>query len=298
MARLRSPIHWLGGKTRLASKIVEIIDEIPHRVYCEPFGGGASVLLAKRPSKVEVYNDIDSGLVNFFRVLADPVLFERFYELVSTFPFSRELYSEYFETWAEQEDPAIMAAQWFYIARQSFGGKLKRYNWAVSVRVNHSLRRWRRPIAQLPEIHQRLLSVAIEHVDWRHAIELYDSDETLFYLDPPYLPETRKEGLGASYAHELSREDHEELLQILAYKIKGSFAISGYENELYDSILLPIGCKKYKWEITCDFTPRTRSMGTRGRKIGQMQEHRRAECLWVLGRGTGQLKLPLETVER
>lgn len=62
--RLRSPIRWLGGKGLIVAKLLPLIP--PHRIYVEPFGGGANLLLAKEPSLVEVYNDLDSGLVNFF----------------------------------------------------------------------------------------------------------------------------------------------------------------------------------------------------------------------------------------
>ncbi len=65
--RLRSPILWFGGKGNMVAKILPLFP--PHRIYVEPFGGGASLLMAKAPAPVEVYNDLDSGLVNLFRVL-------------------------------------------------------------------------------------------------------------------------------------------------------------------------------------------------------------------------------------
>lgn len=78
-AYLRSPICWFGGKGLMVSKLLPLIP--PHHIYVEVFGGGASLLFAKEPSPVEVYNDIDSGLVNFFRVLRDPEKFARFLPL-------------------------------------------------------------------------------------------------------------------------------------------------------------------------------------------------------------------------
>lgn len=87
---MKSPISWFGGKYYLAHKIIKLFP--PHSIYVEPFGGAAHVLFAKEPSPVEVYNDIDSGLVNFFRVLRDPKSFGELALLCSLTPYSREEY--------------------------------------------------------------------------------------------------------------------------------------------------------------------------------------------------------------
>lgn len=76
----------------------------PHYIYVEPFGGAAWLLFAKPPSPVEVYNDIDSGLVNFYRVLRDPEKFKEFYRLVSLTPYSREEFYYCMSTWKECEN--------------------------------------------------------------------------------------------------------------------------------------------------------------------------------------------------
>lgn len=96
-AGMGSPITWFGGKGMMASKILPYFPE--HHTYAEPFGGGASMLFAKPPSPVEVYNDMDSGLVNFFRVLRDPEAFERFHHLAALTPYSREEYCHCRSTW-------------------------------------------------------------------------------------------------------------------------------------------------------------------------------------------------------
>src|SRR3990167_9651815 len=90
---MRSPISWFGGKGHMVKKLLPYCD-VPHQIYVEPYGGGASLLFAKRQSPVEVYNDLDGGLVNFFKVLANPDLFARFHRQVALLPHSRQLYNE------------------------------------------------------------------------------------------------------------------------------------------------------------------------------------------------------------
>ena len=87
MSKIRSPIRWFGGKGMLVSKLLPCVPQ--HKYYCEVFGGSAALLFAKQPAEFEVYNDTDSGLVNFFRVLRDPEKFQKFYHKVCLTPYSR-----------------------------------------------------------------------------------------------------------------------------------------------------------------------------------------------------------------
>lgn len=105
----------------MVAKLLPLIP--PHKIYVEVFGGGASLLFAKEPSPVEVYNDLDSGLVNFFRVLRDPGKFEKFYRKVCFTPYSREEYCFCRDTWGECKDDVERAYRWFVVARMSFSGK-------------------------------------------------------------------------------------------------------------------------------------------------------------------------------
>lgn len=118
--RLHSPIQWFGGKQSLAPKLLPLIPE--HRTYVEPFGGGASLLLIKEPSPVEVYNDLDSDLVNFFRVLRDPQLFTDFYNRAWFSPCSREEHDFCRLHLNEDPDPVERARRFFVLARYSFSG--------------------------------------------------------------------------------------------------------------------------------------------------------------------------------
>src|SRR5688572_9116143 len=112
---LASPIHWLGGKGKMVTKLLDFFPE--HHTYAEPFGGGASMLIAKDPSPVEVYNDLNSGLVNFFRVIRDRDRFPEFLRLVSLTPYSREEYAWCNEHWESEPDDLKKAYMWYIVAR-------------------------------------------------------------------------------------------------------------------------------------------------------------------------------------
>src|SRR5271170_990929 len=222
-----SPINWFGGKSRLASKIIDHFPE--HHTYCEPFGGSAAVLLAKNPSKVEVYNDLNRELVNFFFVLRDPLLFARLREAVEHTPYARAE----FELSKQRSDDPVEAARRFIVrSRQSFGGKGG--EWSYNVKGSQggmasSVQRWLRGIEGLPAAHERFRGVQIECDDWYAVMSRYDTPETLCFLDPPYLPATRVSG---KYHHELTQNDHREIVARLL-EFRGMAILSCYDHQTY-----------------------------------------------------------------
>lgn len=248
---MNSPITWFGGKglPRLRNRLLSRINMREHKVYVEPFGGGASVLLAKKPSELEVYNDINHALYEFFTVLSDPILFEQFYRRVSVLPFSRELYKNCHETWKTEKDIIARVSKWFVIARQSFGGKV-RTTWKFSVSFNQCPSTWLGCLDKLPQVHSRLQSVQIDCLDWKKIFERYDSKDALFYCDPPYVHETRKLSIN-EYEHEMSDEDHKDFVCCLL-GIKGQAVVSGYEHVIYNK-LVESGWEKYKIGMKTNF---------------------------------------------
>ena len=233
--KVKSPVAWLGGKSRMVNKLIPMIPE--HKTYVEPFGGGGSMLLAKLPSKIEVYNDLDSGIVNFFRVLRNKVSFSELQRLVSLTPYSREEYHECNESWNTSEDFIDMAHKWFVVARMSFSGMFGQsfgYSRTSSSRgMAQCVSAYLGAIERLPEICERLLRVLIENKDALKLIEQFDSESTFFYLDPPYVLSTRNPSAG--YRHEMTDEQHLKLIE-LVQKLKGKVMISGYVNELYETL--------------------------------------------------------------
>lgn len=250
----------------------------PHRTYVEPFGGGASLLFAKEPSPVEVYNDLDTGLVHFFRVLADPALVPHLFWRCCHTPYSRTIFDDFRATWKTTDDPVERAYRWFVVARWSFSGSFAA---SFSTVVTASRRgmaetasKWLSVLDSFGALHERIMRVQIECQDWRVILDRYDTPETLFYLDPPYVADTRKSG---SYAHELTAEDHAELVQQLL-ALKGMAMLSGYQSPVYEP-LVQAGWEFKSWQTACHAAGRTRGSGLQGNGSA-MAKQPRTECLW------------------
>ena len=280
--KLSSPIQWFGGKGLLASKIIQFFPL--HEVYVEPFGGGASCLLAKPPSQIEVYNDLDSGLVNFWRVVRDPEKFEQLYRKIALTPYSRQEFSDCLATWEGTEDVIERAFRWFIVARMSFSGAFGTgaNSWSHWVGMSRrsmagAVSRYLSAIDWLPEVHKRLMRVQIEHQDFRTILKRYNSPVTLFYLDPPYVHGTR----GAQrYDVELQDKDHEEMVDVCR-QLKGKIVLSGYPNPLYQERLEDEG-KWYRHDFTtsCYAAGRTKASGLQG-EFSATDNQARTESLWI-----------------
>lgn len=256
---MKPPITWLGNKARLAAKIISHFPK--HQTYCEPFGGSAAVLLAKPPSPVEIYNDIDGDLVNFYRVIRDPGLFARFMIDIDATLYSRDE----FALALQQTDDIIESARRFMVRqRQSHGGLGKTWSYSIGDSVSgisSSVRRWQSGIERLPGIHTRMRNVQIEHDDWQKVMQRFDGPDTLFYLDPPYIPDTRVSG---TYAHELTYDDHRTLVDYLQ-TVKGMVVLSGYKHEIYTP-LEDNGWLRYDYDVPAYVSD------------GRL---RRVECIWL-----------------
>jgi DNA adenine methylase len=242
--RLKTPkkllaFGWYGGKFSHLDWLLPNLPECFH--YCEPFAGSGAVLLNRKPSPVETYNDIDGEVVNFFKVLREKK--DMLIEQIALTPFSREEFGI-----ACELNPNISnleRARRFYIrARQVRTGLAQTASigrWANCKNTSRSgmsgvISRWLGGIEQLEFISERLLRVQIENRPAIDIIKLYDSKETLFYCDPPYIHSTR--GDTKAYKFEMNNYEHETLAEVLN-NVDGLVAISNYEcdlmNELYPS---------------------------------------------------------------
>lgn len=231
--RIRPPVKWHGGKHYLAEWI---IGQFPaHRVYLEPFGGAASVLLNKPPVDVEAYNDLDLRITRLFRALQHQGA--EFVARVRLIPYSQKEFEDAktYPTGATDLDKAVCD---FVRWRQSFGGKGQTWSCTTSRArggMAGDVNAWWTAIEQLPDIIERLRRVQILHQPAIEAIRRFDSPETLVYCDPPYLHETRDVNSRNVYGVEMTEADHRELAAVLQ-GCDSAVVLSGYPSPLYDSL--------------------------------------------------------------
>ena len=254
---------WYGGKY---SHLDFILPHLPRDAqhFCDVFGGSAAVLLNTEPYPVETYNDVDSELVNFFETLRNQN--GKLIKQISLTPFSRE---ELMKACATEEGLTKLerARRFFVRARQTRTGlaqKSSEGRWAHCVLTSRAgmagaVSRWLGSVEGLPEIVQRLQRVQIENAPAIEIIERYDTDQTVFYADPPYVHATR--GDAAAYGYEMTDEDHRELARTLG-RIRGRAVVSGYANPLYEDL----------YEGWCMIRDKpTRCAAAQGHRV---------ECLW------------------
>ena len=220
---------WYGGKYSHLDWLLPYLPDAHH--YCEPFAGSGAVLINRHPAPVETCNDLDGEVVNFFQTLRDCK--GELIEKISLTPFSREEFAIACEY--DPMLPNIERARRFYVrARQVRTGLAQTASlgrWANCKNTSRSgmsgvVSRWLGGVKQLEEIAERLLRVQIENRPAIETILLYDSANTLFYCDPPYIHSTR--GDTKAYGYEMSDEDHIKLAAILN-NVQGKVALSNYD---------------------------------------------------------------------
>ena len=242
----------------------------PHRYFADLFGGGGSVLLAKKPAEHEVYNDLDGELANFFRVLRDPALFSQFELAMALTPVSREEFL-FCRDSTDALDPVERARRFMVRARQSFSGMQKSWTFSrtatrrgMSLTVSH----WLSAIEGLPKVHERLSQVLIENTDWAKVFERYvDERDAFCYLDPPYVLETRR---GGGYKHEFNLAQHEELVRTIL-PAQCAVMLSGYAHPVYQP-LEDEGWKRVDFRIVCYAMDRKEQSG---------EKDYRTESVWM-----------------
>lgn len=226
---------WYGGKFSHLDWLLPHLPRAHH--YCEPFSGSAAVLLNRESSPVETYNDIDGDVVNFFRVLRDRQ--DDLVRAIALTPFSREEFHRAING-SIQGITDLERARRFYIrARQARTGLAQTATlgrWANCKNTSRAgmsgvVSRWLGGVEALEEIAVRLLRVQVENRPAVEVIRLYDSAETLFYCDPPYLHETR--GDSKAYGFEMDTAQHSELAETLK-QCRGKAAVSGYRCDTMD----------------------------------------------------------------
>lgn len=230
----RPVLRWHGGKWLLAPWIISHFP--PHLVYIEPFGGAASVLVRKLRAYAEIYNDLDGDVVTLFRVLRS----QRAGELVDNLRLTPFAWAEFCLAYEEAIDEVERARRLVIRSFMGFGSNGHNRQHKTGFRSNSKRsgttpsHDWLSYPDGLQLIIDRLAGVVIENRDALAVMSQHDGPETLHYVDPPYLPETRDKG--HDYNHELTFAEHRQLLDFLRC-LRGAVVLSGYQSEIYDTAL-------------------------------------------------------------
>lgn len=239
---LRCPFGYPGSKR---TSLDHILPKIPYlRNYVEVFGGGGAVLLNRRKSVNEVFNDRHAGIVSFYRCIRNPDTLSKLADRLRLTIYSREEFIWCRDTWdkltgTDVDTDIERAARWFYMVQMSFTNQGRNF---ARTMVGHSTV-FNRVIHHIPnfmDVHNRIKEVLIENMDWRQMLKDFDGDDTVFYLDPPYLDVSH-----GIYEHEMSVADHREMCERI-FSLKGCVCLSGYTNDLYDKYPWD---EKYNWEV-------------------------------------------------
>ena len=237
---MRAVFRYPGAKWSIAEWIIQHFpDGYEKLCYLEPFAGSAAVFFNKNPSRVETINDLDSNIVNLFRVLRDrPEELRRAIELT---PYSREEYEQAVESF-DHPDPLEKARRYFVRCMQGVGAKSNaKGTWRVEPRAypGGAAKKWCDGADLLMEAAKRLRGgaetlVQIEHTDAIELIDRFNCPDVFMYLDPPYLRSTRRSG--ALYTHEMTEADQRRLLEAIT-RSKAYIMLSGYDSSLYNEAL-------------------------------------------------------------
>jgi DNA adenine methylase len=178
---MKGPVAYIGGKNRIANQIIELFPE--HKTFVEVFSGGAQVLFHKKPSGIEVLNDLDGDVVTFFRVCQ--LHYEELVRYLKFVLVSREWFDR-----LQAQDPKTLtdiqrAARFFYLQKNAYAGLVRKRKFGYSVTEPSRFNPERIP-ELIEATHKRLARVQIEHLPYQEVLKRYDRPATLFYLDPPY----------------------------------------------------------------------------------------------------------------
>lgn len=268
--------HYFGGKQEQLDILLPIVASIPHHTWVEAACGMASLTLAKEPAAVEVINDAEDRVVCLFEAVRDHAKWLS--AKLSATPYSRKVFEECKAIAADQDQERRLRG-WAYLTclRQSFSSAPGEVWGRV---VGHSRRkmasscsRWLPVHDNVAAVADRLRTVQIECQDIGGIIKGFDRPETLFYIDLPYMPATRKASARDVYHKEADLDTHKRMLRA-AVRAKGKFIISGYASPLYDAVLTEgRGWERHEKEVTC------RSAVTATGSVAS--DKTRTEVVWV-----------------
>lgn len=265
--KLRPPIKTHGGKHYLKDWIIsQFPKNYEELTYCEAMCAGASVFLNKKPSKQEIINDIDVGAIYVHKALRDePKEFidrlKRIHYTERSFRMALKRNENGFKDYIDH------AVNEYMLRRMSRGGMKKAFAWSERERGGKpgDVNAWETMLLELPYIAERIKNTVILNKSVFEIMKIWDEENTLFYIDPPYMPDTRSEGAKSVYQFEMTVEDHIALLN-LAKNSRAKIIISGYSCPLYNRNLK-------------GWTVKKKSVANHSSQA--KTKERRVECLWM-----------------
>lgn len=235
MTNRLQPFPWYGGKYKWLDFLVP---KLPHRKrYVEPFGGSAAVLLNREPAPIEAFNDLDEYVMTFFEVLrGEP---EALIDALRKTPYHESEYEQAVNTELGEVDDVELARRFWLSSTMAYNSATGSGSFSYSTTQSRRdmaqhTSRFKSKIEHLEEVADRIQRVQFFNRDALDVIERFDKPDTLMYLDPPYPLDTRG---GSAYRHEMTDEEHNALLDAL-HDCTADVAVSTYQSELYDSLLL------------------------------------------------------------
>lgn len=274
----KSLVPYPGGKYYIANKIVSLLPA--HRVYVEPFAGAANVLFAKPESEVEVVNDLDWRITTLLRVLKEPAMYEELVHRLRYTLYSRDEFVRAREVLLDGRGYSEVEKAWGMIVagRQGFGGNwMHTGSWGRHIGHIRSVRSFARRPDILPFFHKRLSGVHISNTDGMEVIRAWDSPDTTFYIDPPYILSTRRSK--KIYEYEQPDEYHEGLVELLI-RIRGRAVVSHYSHPIYER-LERYGYVRYEHKCISWMASAARGTSLHGVAKCRTIMAPRTECLWV-----------------
>jgi len=199
-----------------------------HTQYVEVFAGAIWVLLEKEPVKIEIINDINGDLINFYRVIQDKDKCNQLINKLYYLPKSREifeLFDKNIENSREELNDIDRATMFYYLLKLVFGGRFDRIKKSFCVpndgRKNINYDKFPE---EFLELHERFKNIYIENKDYKYILDKYDRTDGLFFLDPPYLDTTEN-----NYRVKFDINEYQELKNKLD-NLKGKFILTCNDN--------------------------------------------------------------------
>jgi DNA adenine methylase len=232
----KTPITYYGGKQTMLKHLLPLIPK--HTLYTEAFAGGAALFFAKERSDVEVINDLNGELINFYKVCQTK--FDELKDRIQLLMHSRAVHQHAFYVYNNPQffTEVDRAFALFTMSKMGFAGQLtasfgfdkkecripKKVFYAKSA-FNLSLK-------------ERLECVTIENDDAFKILVRYDTEDAFHFIDPPYVGSN----LG-HYADMFNDENLKQLLELCA-KLKGKFMLTMFPNDLINNFAI-----QYNWRI-------------------------------------------------